>query len=95
MKLICFSFAGGTERAFDFLETLLPEDMSLIQLSAPGKGVRFKESHSASFYELIDEYYDQMTFDETYTLFGHSMGALVVHCLLHKIISEKQKLHKM
>ncbi|WP_429774019.1 thioesterase domain-containing protein [Agaribacillus aureus] len=69
--------------------------MRPVQLSDPGKSVRFKESHSASFDELIDEYYDQMRFDETYALFGHSMGALIVHCLLHKIISERQKLHKM
>ncbi|CAZ94456.1 thioesterase II family protein [Zobellia galactanivorans] len=92
MKLICFPFAGGTERAFDFLETYLPEGIKLVQLSAPGKGIRFKESHSISFDELIDTYYDQMEFDETYILFGHSMGALIVHCLLHKVISEKQKL---
>lgn len=92
MDLICFPFAGGTERAFDFLEEYLPEDINLVQLSAPGKGFRWKESHSASFDALIDEYYEQLSFRGPYILFGHSMGALIVHCLLHKIMNERRPL---
>lgn len=91
-RLFCFPFAGGTEKAYDFMIQFLPDNIELIQCSAPGKGARFQEVHSPSFQDLVDQYYDQLLFDKPYLLFGHSMGALVAHCLLHKILVEKRPL---
>lgn len=89
-QLFLFTYAGGTAAFFDKIEKDLLE-IELIKLEYSGHGERHKEP----FYESIDELADDMfqlvkkqyTGGE-YSLFGYSMGAIVLVEVLNRIISD-------
>ncbi len=94
MKLFCFTFAGGTTAFFDDIKRELDVegDIEVISHDYPGHGKRHKEALCSSINAMardmkgiIREEYE----GDEYSLFGYSMGSIVLTEILRLILEEK------
>ncbi|MDY3014803.1 MAG: alpha/beta fold hydrolase [Evtepia sp.] len=83
MKLICFPHAGGFAFYFNFIkriETLDKEDVFLYEY--PGRGYRAREPGAKSLMDIAQKaaaHIADFVGDESFCIFGHSMGAFVAY----------------
>lgn len=83
MKLICFPHAGGFAFYFNFIrqiETLAKEDVLLYEY--PGRGYQAREPNAESLMAIAQtaaERIADFVGDESFCIFGHSMGAFVAY----------------
>ena len=93
IKLFCFPYAGGSSTIYNKWNPFLDDRIILEPIELPGRGLKIKEDLIASLEELIDYIMIRIRSDifsgDLYALFGHSMGALIVHQLLEKFLEEK------
>ncbi len=84
-RLFCFPYAGGSASAFLPWEDLLPPQIELVAIQAPGRANRLDESPLTSVAELAAELAGAIPpmLDRPYLTYGHSMGSLVSFELLH------------
>ena len=86
-QIFCFSHAGGTASFYDELEKNLP-DFEVVKLEYAGHGKRHKEPNYKNFQELTDDLYAQIRQkrnNESFYLFGYSMGGIAVVEILKKM----------
>ena len=79
MRLFCFPYAGGAANIYkNWAEVLAPE-IEVIAIQLPGHGTRIKESIYARLHPTIHALVSSMhpALDKPYSLFGHSLGALL------------------
>ncbi|MFI6053203.1 thioesterase II family protein [Streptomyces violascens] len=83
LPLICFPHAGGTPSLFRDWQAGLGDDVRVVPVLLPGRGVRLRETPYDTMAALVtavaDALLDRGLADGGYALFGHSMGALVAY----------------
>ena len=91
MKLFCCTFAGGNGSFFDGLEAYICPEIELVKLEYAGHTKRHHEAFYGDFEELALDMYrqikSQITLNESYALFGYSMGAIAVAEVTKLILS--------
>lgn len=80
--LFCFSYAGGVASdVYSGWGALLGPEFTVIPVDYPGRGTRYREPLAATPLELVndaaDVVRDHLISDEAWSVFGHSMGAMV------------------
>jgi external thioesterase TEII len=88
VKVFCLPYAGGSKSAMVPLGRMLSEhlfDVTLVEL--PGRGSRYKESLLSSIEDMAEDIFFQIQdfLTQPYSLFGHSMGALLAPIVAQKI----------
>jgi thioesterase len=80
LRLLCFSYAGGTPSVFRQWPGALGTDVDVIGVLSPGRGTRLAETPYRQMRPLVEAIADALTAADLardYAVFGHSMGALV------------------
>lgn len=88
MNLICFPYAGGSSLIYKNWQSFFNDDVNVISYELAGRGKRITEKPYDSIDEAIQEVFDNLKHvleNESYSLFGHSMGASIVYKLMEKI----------
>lgn len=93
-KIFCFPFAGGSRYSFNLYKRNLPENIELISLDYPGRGMRVQEPLIKNIYTLVDHMYEEIKgqLDGPYMIYGHSMGALIAFLVTHKILENQREM---
>ena len=78
-RLFCFPYAGAGASAYATWHRHAPQGLAVVPAQLPGREHRLKESAEPNLQRLIDKLAPAIEpfTHERYTLFGHSMGALV------------------
>jgi surfactin synthase thioesterase subunit len=89
MKLLCFPYAGGSSVKFLPWKKYL-DGIEVIPVDLSGRGRRMAEPLCETIGEMADDLkkqvVDLVSKEEKYAVYGHSMGALLVYELLHKLL---------
>lgn len=95
MKLFCLHHAGGNGYAYYQWKKYL-KNYEIIPLDLPGHGIRIQENLLYDLGAAVDELFTQITSridnGESYVLFGHSMGGILILYILDKLKNSKYKL---
>lgn len=86
-RLFCFPYAGGGANAYaDWCQMLSP-DIDVLTIELPGRGRRFAEKPLKELNSIVDLAVDSMFvyLDRPFSLFGHSMGAIVAFEVAKKL----------
>lgn len=77
-RLFCFPYAGGGASAFHGWPGLLPDEIDLHAIQAPGREDRLFEEPVDTLQDLLDAVTPELLAysDEPFALFGHSLGAI-------------------
>jgi len=88
--LFCFPYAGGSATVFRDWSNNLPPEFALRPVQLPGRGERLRESAFTSVTLLVRALAQALvpSIDRQFSLFGHSMGALVAFELAHYLRQE-------
>ncbi|MNW39311.1 Linear gramicidin dehydrogenase LgrE [compost metagenome] len=99
VKLFCLPFAGGSAVIYFQWKKYLNANIELIPLELPGRGAKSSQALKHSMQEMVSELYnhiqDKLGRDESYAIFGHSMGSLISFELYHELINNgfKEPVH--
>lgn len=87
-------FAGGNETSYERFRPYLPVGWEMVNFTYPGKGSRMAETPLTDIHAIVDVAYKQLlaVVDGPYVLYGHSMGAMLAHLMLQRLVREKQPL---
>ena len=87
IDLLCFPFAGGSKYSYVEFNKWRPGNLNIKCFDYPGRGSRMQEPLVPDVHELAEDALTQVKpfVGNAYALYGHSMGALVVYLLLHKL----------
>lgn len=79
IRVFCFPYAGGAALAFQPWAAAFAPDIELRAAQYPGRQDRMTEPFPEDFDHLLDELWADLEdcLDLPFTLFGHSMGALL------------------
>lgn len=79
MRLICLPHAGGGASSFHHLAALLPKEIEMLAVQLPGRESRLNEPPFKRMGALIDALSKGINgwLEKPFSLFGHSMGALI------------------
>ncbi|MBT2118872.1 alpha/beta fold hydrolase [Dyella sp. LX-66] len=90
MRLFCFPFAGGSAQAYRDWRDHLPRSIELCAVQLPGREMRQREAPMANADEIVDALLPVLTplMDRPFTLFGHSMGAIIAFELARRLQQE-------
>ncbi|MGI4859533.1 MAG: thioesterase II family protein [Janthinobacterium lividum] len=80
VRLICFSYAGGSGSIYLQWQPSLPAGVELVGVQLPGRGSRLKETPLRSMPALVEAISLEiaaMDDGTPFVFFGHSLGALV------------------
>ena len=95
MKLICFTYAGGTAAFYNELKEQLSPDIELIALEYAGHGQRHKEPFYYDFLELANDMYESISTTindgDAYALMGYSMGSISAVEVLKRILQNNDR----
>jgi len=103
VKLICIPFAGGSKYAYQSFNKFCPQTIELITLELPGRGARHGERRLTDIASMVRDIFTQIKpylsardnaigIGNSYVLYGHSMGALLVYELIKFIRAENLQL---
>lgn len=91
IKLFCFPYAGGSSAIYEKWKKLLSPSIELIPIEYTGRGARFNLPLLENINDIVEDVFHviEKNLDKTshYSLFGHSMGALIAYELSHKLIT--------
>ncbi|WP_234048022.1 thioesterase II family protein [Streptomyces liliifuscus] len=82
LRLICLPYAGGTPSVYRDWSADLGDDVHVVPVLLPGRGLRVKETPYTAMAPLVSDLADALVERELahdYALFGHSMGALLAY----------------
>ena len=88
MRLFCLPHAGGTSRIFKPWPGFLGPDTELLALDLAGNGARADERRLTTLAAAADDLAGliaERAGDDDYALYGHSMGALLVYEIAHRL----------
>ncbi len=79
LRLFCFPYAGGSANTFFPWVDRFSDDIELVLIQPPGRGVRMMESPHDNIDDLLDEIMIHSEYFATtpYIIFGHSLGSRV------------------
>ncbi len=88
--LFCLPYAGGSAAVFRDWSEHIPPELALHPVQLPGRGERLRESPFTSLTLLVPALAQALlpSLDRQFSLFGHSMGALVAFELAHYLRQE-------
>ncbi|KYD04424.1 hypothetical protein B4102_3270 [Heyndrickxia sporothermodurans] len=90
MKLFCIPHAGASAVSYYPWKKYLDETIDFIPLELPGHMTRAREpfckSINEAVYELAKPIKNNIKNNETYAIFGHSMGGLLLYFLYFNLI---------
>lgn len=91
MRLICFPYAGGGIATYQPWKTQLPENVELIAMHPPARGMRITEPPIKNMDELVTSLLPEFKAltDKPYILLGHSLGSRVAFEVV-KSVAKKQ-----
>lgn len=92
MKLVCIPYAGGSAMMYGKWKGKLNDDIEVVQLELPGRGLRFKDKNAESMEELTEDLavrLQALVGNSDYVLLGFCYGAIVAYSL-YQYISRKQ-----
>lgn len=94
LRLICFPYAGGSATTFMSWAKLLPANVELVIIQAPGRGVRIAEQAYSNMSALVNDLINVMPalFDKPYVFFGHSLGSRVAFELMSQLYDKHKVL---
>jgi surfactin synthase thioesterase subunit len=86
-KLICIPYAGGSAAIFNKWKKKLPSKIEVLPIELAGRGTRIDEPPYESFQQALDDMHDKLNSMELdqYSIFGHSMGAIISFALLSNL----------
>jgi medium-chain acyl-[acyl-carrier-protein] hydrolase len=92
MRLFCFPYAGGGAGIYRNWGAYLPPEIELCAVRLPGREGRFTESPMRRIEPLVAQLVDGLLphMDRSFSLFGHSLGALVAFELARVLRSQDQ-----
>jgi len=87
MRLFCFPYAGGGCAAFRTWANEAPREMQICPVQLPGREYRIMETPYSSLSDLIPVLAQTLRpyFDLPFTIFGHSLGALIAFELAREL----------
>jgi len=87
LQLVCFSYAGGSASAYRTWPDDLPADVNICAVQLPGRDNRLAERPFTRLRDLVEALADALepNLRAPFTLFGHSMGALVAFELTREL----------
>ena len=89
-KLFCFHHAGGTAAAFkNWVRN--QQNVAIYSVELPGKATRIRENFSTHYQELVPEIAETIeneVGESSFSLFGHSMGAVLAFKIAYFLETE-------
>ncbi len=84
LRLICFSYAGGSSATYIPWSNLLPPNVELAVIQLPGRGARLIEPPYQTMDVLVKNIFAalQTLSQKPFIFYGHSMGARVAYELI-------------
>lgn len=89
MKLFCFPYAGGSSTIYKDWQYKLGNNIKVVPFEMAGRGKKIVEPLCNDMDSTIDYILNEIEnelLDGSYSLFGHSMGAIIVYNLLNAIV---------
>ena len=94
-KLFLLHFAGGNIYSYQFLKPLIAPYFEVIPLELPGRGRRvgkpLLKTKEEAVQDLLNQIEGHLTEDDTFLIFGHSLGATLGWLLVFAL--EKKELY--
>ncbi|MBP5942388.1 thioesterase [Streptomyces sp. LBUM 1476] len=89
-RLFCYPNAGAGAAAFAPWRDLALPGVAICPLQPPGRAERYRHKPHTRLDTLLDDLMESLDgqFEGTYALYGHSLGALVVHELARRLRAE-------
>lgn len=86
-QLICLPFAGGGASYYRRWNSIVPETISLFAMQLPGREERMAEPPFNRMQDLVQAALNGLVsaLRPPYSLFGHSLGALICYELIHAL----------
>jgi surfactin synthase thioesterase subunit len=78
-RLYCFPHSGGSPGEFLRWTDKFPDEIEVWGVQYPGRGSRREEPSHTSVARLVDAIVSGIDFEEPFSFFGHSMGALIAY----------------
>ncbi|MBD0284698.1 MAG: thioesterase [Flavisolibacter sp.] len=94
ITVYCLPFAGGNKYSYREYMEKAPSFIKFVPLEYPGRGTRIKEPLVSDVHEIVDDLYQQISYQVDYVqyaIYGHSLGGLVAYLLTLKL---RQRHHK-
>lgn len=94
INLYCLPYAGGSANVYSRWRYYADKNIKVIPVELAGRGKRLGEPLYKSMQEAIDDVFNILTAssdENSYALFGHSMGSSLVFELSHKMIQATKK----
>ncbi len=87
LTLYCLPCAGASATVYLRWRRLLPAWIEIVPIELPGRGMRLDEALQDNYLALIELLSGEIALaaPERYTLFGHSMGALLAYGIAQKL----------
>lgn len=89
MNIFCFAYAGGSASMFMQWKHSSSPELKIVPIELAGHGRRVKEPLYMDFDQLLQDIFTiirPQLLNNSYCLFGHSMGAKIVFELTHKVV---------
>lgn len=85
-RLYCFPYAGGYSLSFKPLVRQMSKELNISAIDPPGHGSN-KSPYLKDIYDMVDLYEEIFIplKGTTFSLFGHSLGGLIVYLLTQKL----------
>jgi surfactin synthase thioesterase subunit len=92
LRLICLPYAGVGASVFHSWHAAVPENMQVCAVELPGRETRYQEAPLSDITQIVRELAEALGcfLDVPYTLFGHSLGALVAFELARELRRRNQ-----
>ncbi|MHA7581387.1 thioesterase II family protein [Paenibacillus vandeheii] len=92
MKLFCIPHAGGSTIPYNAWKKHLHDHIEFIPLDLPGHMPRFREPLCDNVEDIVNDLVQSVKNslhpDETYALYGHSMGGMLLYFLYFRLLEE-------
>jgi surfactin synthase thioesterase subunit len=91
INLFCFPYAGGSRYSYNNFTKSADDNLNLVHLDYPGRGIRFREALIKDLETLADDCFEKIRHQLhlPYAFYGHSMGTAVSYLVTKRIIKEK------
>ena len=94
VRLICLPFAGGSRYSYRALVEELPDFIESLVIELPGRGRRVRQPLLTNVDAMVADILRCLAELQrcSYALFGHSMGALLAHLVVSKLVRASEPL---
>lgn len=88
-RVLCLPYAGGSASLFRTWDEFVGNDIEIVPIELPGRGMRVNETLASDMESLATELAEVISLinDKPFILFGHSMGGRIAYYLYHKLVA--------